>query len=104
MSHKTILNKLSLALPHLLQHQKLSESVRSLTRQEKQLLCLVKASLKTTAKIIIFEFPEIQILPTINIFIKRDLIEKTILVIGTNHRQFETCNRIINLDQEVKKH
>lgn len=104
MSHKTILNKLTLALPALLQPQnKLSEPVRSLTRTQKQLLCLVKASLKTTAKIIILEFPELEIQPTINLFIKRDLIEKTIIVIGTNHRHFETCNRIVNLDLDMKK-
>lgn len=82
---------------------KLQESVRSLNRQQKQLLCLVKASLKTNAKIVIFEFPEIEIQPTINLFIKRDLIEKTIIVIGTNHRHFETCNRIVNLDLDLKK-
>lgn len=96
------MNKLSLALPHLLQPNKLSDSVRSLTRQQRQLLCLVKASLKASAKIIIFEFPELEIQPTINLFIRRDLIEKTILVIGTNHRHFETCNRIVNLDVGVK--
>lgn len=98
VNHKSIMNKLTLALPHLLQPNRLSESVRSLTRQQKQLLCLVKASLKASAKIIIFEFPELEIQPTINLFIRRDLIEKTIIVIGTNHRHFETCNRIVNLD------
>lgn len=83
-NHKTILNKLTLALPQVLQMpNKLNESVRSLTRQQKQLLCLVKASLKTSAKIIILEFPEIEIQKTINLFIEQDLIEKTIIVIGT---------------------
>lgn len=104
MNHKTILNKLSIALPQILQlPNKLQESVRSLTRQQKQLLCLVKASLKKSAKIIILEFPEIEIQPTINSFIKSDLIEKTIIVIGTSHRHFETCNRIVNLDLDLKK-
>ena len=97
------MNKLAIALPHLLQPNRLSDSVRSLTRQQKQLLCLVKASLKTSAKIIVFEFPELEIQPTINTFIRKDLIEKTIIVIGTNHRHFETCNRIINLDLSVMK-
>lgn len=82
----------------------LTQSVRGLSRQQKQLLCLVKASLKVSAKIIVLEFPEIEILPTINEFIKRDLIEKTIIVIGTNSRHFETCNRIVNLDLDVKRH
>lgn len=82
---------------------KLSEPVKSLTRQQKQLLCLVKASLKANAKIVVLEFPEIEIQPIVNNFIKRDLIEKTIIVIGTNHRHFETCNRIVNLDLDIKK-
>lgn len=81
----------------------LSQSVRGLSRQQKQLLCLVKASLKSTAKIVVLEFPEIEILPTINTFIKKSLIEKTILVIGTNSRHFETCNRIINLDVDFMR-
>lgn len=90
---------MTLALPQVLQMpKKLSEMVKSLTRQQKQLLCLVKASLKTTAKIIICEFPDLEIQHTINMFIRRDLIEKTILIVGTNHRQFETCSRIINLE------
>lgn len=97
------MNKLSIALPHLLQPHKLSEPVKSLTKQQKQLLCLVKASLKATAKIAIFEFPDLEILPTINKFIKNDFTDKTIIVIGTNHRHFETCNRIINLDDMRKK-
>ena len=80
--------------------KKLSEPVKSLTRQQKQLLCLIKATLKTTAKIVIFEFPDIEIQNIINVFIQRDLIEKTILIVGTNHRQFETCTRIINLEAQ----
>lgn len=103
MSHKQILNKLTLALPHLVQSNKLSEPVRSLTRQQKQLLCLVKASLKASAKIVILEFPEIEIQAVINLFIRKDLIEKTIIIIGTNHRHFETCNRIVNLDLNPRK-
>lgn len=100
VSHKLLIQKLNLALPEVLQMpNKLQESVRSLSRQQRQLLCLVKASLKTSSKIVIIEFPEVEMQSTINLFIQRDLIEKTIIIIGTNHRHFETCNRIVNLDQ-----
>lgn len=103
-NHKTLVNKLTLALPEVFQMpNKLHESVRSLTRRQKQLLCLVKASLKTLSKIVIIEFPEPEMQATINLFIQRDLIEKTIIIIGTNHRHFETCNRIVNLDLDLVK-
>lgn len=82
---------------------KLNEALRNVSRRNRQILCLIKASLKPTCKIIILEFPDLDILHTINVFIRTELIEKTIIVIGTNHRQFETCNNIVNLDLESKK-
>lgn len=70
-------------------------------REEKQLLCLIKASL-STEKIVIIEFPEKEIQKNINLFITRELHNKTIIIIGTNQRHFELCNRIINLDTNAK--
>lgn len=73
------------------------ELVRSLTRRERQLLCLVKASV-AKPMIVIIEFPDIEIQSVINLFVKRDFYNKTIVIVGTNHRHFEACTRIVNLD------
>lgn len=98
------MNKIQSTLPYILQlPNKLNEPMRNVSRRNRQILCLVKASLKPSAKIIILEFPDLDILHTINVFIRTELIERTIIVIGTNHRQFETCNHIVNLDVETKK-
>jgi hypothetical protein len=103
-SHKLMLNKIQATLPYILQlPKKVDEPLRNVSRRNKQILCLVKASLKSTSKIVILEYPDLDILHTINVFIRTELIEKTIIVIGTNHRQFEICNRIVNLDVEMKK-
>lgn len=80
---------------------KTSEKLQQLKREEKQLLCLIKASL-SSEKIVIIEFPEKEIQKIINLFITRELYNKTIIIIGTNHRQFELCKRIINLNTNAK--
>lgn len=78
---------------------KTSEKLQKLTRDEKQLLCLIKASLGQNVKIVIIEMaPEKEIQKSIDLFITRELHNKTIIIIGTSHRHFEVCNRIINLN------
>jgi hypothetical protein len=85
-------------LPHVMKMPlKLMELVRNLTRRERQLLCLVKASV-AKPMIVLIEFPDVDIQSVINLFVKRDFNSKTIIIIGTNHRHFETCTRIVNLD------
>lgn len=77
---------------------KTSEKLQVLKHEEKQMLCLIKASLSDEKKIIIIEFPDPNIQKIINQFITRELSNKTILIMGTNHRHFEICNRIVNLN------
>lgn len=97
--YKKIATKIQDYLPQVLKlPNKTSEKLQQLKRTEKQLLCLIKASLYAEKKVIIIEFPENEIHKTINNFISRELVNKTVLIIGTSHRHFEICNRIINTD------
>lgn len=77
---------------------KTSDKLQCLKREEKQILCLIKASLVPEVKIVIVEFPEMEIHKSINSFITKELTNKTIIIIGTSHRHFKICNRILNLD------
>lgn len=97
-------NKIQEVLPQILKYpNKTSEPVQRLSRKEKQLLCLIKASLSPPEKkLVIIEYPDISIQPIINLFIRREFHNKTVVIIGTNHRHFETCNRIINFDIKNK--
>ncbi len=93
------MNKLQEVLPHILKHpEKLNLILKKLSRKEKQLLCLVKASLKKEAKLVIIECPEQEIQETVNLHIKKDFYQKTIIIIGSNHLHFECCNRLIDFD------
>jgi hypothetical protein len=97
--YKKIANKIQEYLPQILKlPNKTSDKLQALTREEKQLLCLLKATLQPEKKIVIIEFPELEIHNSINMIITRELAHKTIIIIGTNHRHFEICNRIVNLD------
>ena len=103
IAYKNIANKIQEYLPQVLKlANKTSEKLQQLKRDEKQLLCLIKASL-SSEKIVIIEFPEKEIQKNINLFITRELYNKTIIIIGTNQRHFELCNRIINLNTNAKK-
>jgi hypothetical protein len=78
--------------------KKLRESLNSLTRREKQLLCLVKSLLNLAElKLLIIEHPNLENLPVLNTFVRHKFQFKTVVFIGVNHRQFEVCNRIIQL-------
>lgn len=65
-----------------------------LSRKETQILCLIRSALKPEIKLVIVEFPEIEILSIINSFIRTELRDKTVIIIGTHQKQFEICNRI----------
>ncbi|KAG5671790.1 hypothetical protein PVAND_001966 [Polypedilum vanderplanki] len=100
ISYKSMANKIQEVLPQILKlPNKTSELMQKLTRKEKQLLCLIKSTLKPPEpKLIIIEYPDIEIQPIINLYIRREFNKKTVIIIGTNQRHFETCNRIINFD------
>ncbi|XP_070489977.1 ATP-binding cassette sub-family C member 12-like isoform X2 [Chironomus tepperi] len=102
--YKSISNKIQEVLPQILKlPNKTSELMQCLSRKEKQLLCLIKATLKPPEpKLVIIEYPDIEIQPIINLFVRREFNTKTVIIIGTNHRHFEACNRIINFDIQNK--
>lgn len=93
-----MMNKIQEILPKILMlPNKLGEMVKVLSRKEKQLLCLIKSCLRKSM-IIIIEFPDDEIQEVINLFIKKEFYLKTVIVIGTNHRHFEVCSRIVSLE------
>lgn len=101
--HRTLLNKLQELVPHILKHpEKLSLKLKNLSRKERQLLCLAKCCLRK-GMIIIIEFPHPEIQDIINIHIKRDFYQRTVIVVGSIHFHFEPCNRLIDFDSESKK-
>jgi hypothetical protein len=102
--YKAMATKIQEVLPQILKlPNKTTELMQRLSRREKQLLCLIKSTLKPPEpRLVIIEYPDIEIQPIINLFIRREFSTKTVIIIGTNTRHFETCNRIINFDVQQK--
>lgn len=72
--------------------------MRTLSKKDKQLLCLIKSAVRK-ASIIVIEFPESEVQNVINKYILTHFRGKTIIMVGSNHIHFETCNKIVDFDQ-----
>ena len=83
-------------LPHLLPNR-LSDKIRLFSKKDKQLLCLIKAAVRKPC-IIIIEFPESNVQDVVNKFILTHFRGKTVIIVGSNHIHFETCNKVVDLD------
>lgn len=77
--------------------KKIDEPIESLTKSQKQLVCLAKCYIDQP-KIILIEKPHYEIHHTLTECIKNDFVEETVLIIGCSDSQFGACQQIVNID------
>lgn len=77
--------------------KKIDEPIESLTKSQKQMLCLAKCYIDQP-KIILIEKPHYEIHHTLAECIRNDFVEETVLIIGCSDSQFGACQQIFNID------